>query len=102
MSTMKRLQKLATSSAALRSVHLRKEAGFGTALMGAGKSIANKALTHAGKQIEKHGPVWGTLGLIGGASTLAAIPSAMKKTYRAHKAGFEPALHQAETGIPSY
>ena len=99
MSTMKRLQKLASGSAALRGAHLRKEAGFGTALAGAGKSIANKSLNFAGKQIEKHGPVWGTLGLIGGGATLAATPKAVSSTYKSYKSGFQPELHKAELGL---
>jgi hypothetical protein len=98
MSVLERLQKLSSSSAALRAAHLRKEAGFGSALAGAGKSIANKALTHAGKQIEKHGPIWGGLGLLGGATAAAAIPWAVSKTYKAYKSGFNPALQQSELG----
>lgn len=99
MRMMKRLQKLASSSAALRNVCLRKEAGLGRAAAGAAKYVADKTLGFAGKQIKKHGPLWGTLGLVGGGMTLAETPKAVRSTYRAYKSGFNPALHKAELGL---
>lgn len=99
MTLFEKLQKLASSSAALRTAHLKKEAGFGTALMGTGKSIANKAANHFAGQVNKHGLLVAGLGTAMGLGTLAEIPGAMSKTYKAGKSGFDPALHKAELGI---
>lgn len=100
MSLLKKLQKLASSSAALRAAHLQKEAGFGTALMGMGKSIASGTVRAASKhfagQVAKHGVIPAVVGTGLGAMTLAAAPGAAVKAYKANKAGFNPALHKTE------
>jgi len=103
MNLLEKLQKLSSASTALRGAHLKKEAGFATALLGTGKSIANKAVHavggHIEKQIAKHGPVGAAVGLGVGGYLAAKAPGTAANTYKANKVGFNPEVHKANLGL---
>lgn len=103
----KRLQKLASSSAALRIGHLKKEAGvakeLGSAALSGVKAVGErtgKAIEkHLKTQVKKHGLIGTALGTAGGLALAGDAPVATSNTYKAYKSGFNPKLHKAELGL---
>lgn len=91
MTLLGQLKKLSSVSSSLRNLHIQKEAGFASALSGAGKSIANK--------VKAEGPLGGVLSVGGGALTAAAIPGTVSSNFKNNKAKFNPQMHAAKLGL---
>lgn len=103
MTLLEKLQKLSSASTALRGAHLKKEAGFASALSGLGKSIASKTLSRVGhgieSQVKKHGYLGAAIGIGTGGYLAAKAPGAAASTYKANKVGFNPEVHKANLGM---